>query len=446
MDNNINGFDGNTTQESGNTENAAKKNKDKWWTKIRSAIPYIQNDVDNGSQPNGSLVKKKPKRRWEVPLTSRPYQGVEELRSTTVTCILALVLYFVVGAVVFPFWLEPSWTIVDALYFSTVTLSTVGYGDVVVSGGVGPHAAIAKLFVVLFNIYAVAISVSALGIIARLALSQERKLMILAKERARRELIYLFGSEQDDKESWEEEDHDDDEDEFVDDEHQWAYHIIDDEKKKSDLPDKSIFEALLRALQSNTVNFAVLIFIAGLLRRVEKWSLIDVLYYWNCTATTIGYGDLSPQTQIGRILAIVFIPLAVMTMGQVIASVFAFVYGRIAAKAEKDFIRREITLSDLKYLDVNEDGKVCEFDFITFMLIAMQKVDRKTMRDLHHLFHALDVGKDGFIQKEDLITLRQRKRLSKQLKRDARKNERWFETRFRNYKKSNKKFFGWSLE
>ena len=126
------------------------------------------------------------------------------------------------------------------------------------------------------------------------------------------------------------------------------------------------------------------------------------------------------------------------------ASVFAFVNGRIAAKAEKDFLRREVTLADLEDLDVNDDGKVCELDFITFMLAAMQKVDRKTMQDLQRLFHALDAGKDGFLQKEDLIELRQRKRLSKRLKREARKREKWFEAR-RYKKKTNKKWFGLSF-
>ncbi len=94
----------------------------------------------------------------------------------------------------------------------------------------------------------------------------------------------------------------------------------------------------------------------------------------------------------------------------------------------------------MEYLDVNDDGKVCELDFITFMLAAMQKVDRKTMQDLQRLFHALDAGKSGFLEKEDLIELRQRKRLSKRLKREARKKERWFEARYT--KKKSKKWFG----
>ena len=102
-------------------------------------------------------------------------------------------------------------------------------------------------------------------------------------------------------------------------------------------------------------------------------------------------------------------------------------------------------MTDLQYLDVDEDGKVCELDFITFMLVAMQKVDRQSMQDLRRIFRAMDAGKDGFLQKEDLITLRQRKRFSKRLKRDARKKERWFEAKLFNKPKKSKKWFGWSF-
>ena len=50
---------------------------------------------------------------------------MEDLRSTIVGCIVAIALYFFIGLLVFPLWLEPSWTLVDALYFSMVTLTTV---------------------------------------------------------------------------------------------------------------------------------------------------------------------------------------------------------------------------------------------------------------------------------------------------------------------------------
>ena len=39
---------------------------------------------------------------------------------------------------------------------------------------------------------------------------------------------------------------------------------------------------------------------------IEKWSFLDSLYFAVVTVTTIGYGDLVPQTNLGKIFTIFF--------------------------------------------------------------------------------------------------------------------------------------------
>lgn len=393
-----------------------------FWMRVRSELndqddqPLIRTDQKDS---NNNKVRNK---RWDIPLTSKPFQGFENLRSTIMYCTVAISLYFLIGTLSFPLWLEPSWTFIDSLYFSMTTLTTVGYGDLVVSSSRG---IIGKLFMLFFNIYAVCNSVSALGIIAKLALAQERKIISKAKEKARNQLIAMFDTESRDNDADED---DDEEEEDEDEECRWIDHIYDDRCTPPDEP-LSMPGVLWQALWRQSFNFVALSFVALLIKRTEGWSLIDLFYFWSSTSTTIGFGDVVPVTQVGRLLAVFFVPMSVVTLGEVIANCFAFITSRAAAKAEKDFLRREITLSDLEYLDIDDDGKVCQLDFVTFMLVAMQKVDTKTMKDLARLFQALDAGKDGYIQKEDLILLRQRKRFAKRLRREARKKKQWYDAR-----------------
>jgi len=44
----------------------------------------------------------------------------------------------------------------------------------------------------------------------------------------------------------------------------------------------------------------------GFYHLVEKMSLIDSFYLTSMTLTTVGYGDLAPQTDIGKIFTSIF--------------------------------------------------------------------------------------------------------------------------------------------
>jgi hypothetical protein len=66
------------------------------------------------------------------------------------TALLAVVAYLAVGVLAYHVWLE-NWSIVDALYFSCVCFSTVGYGDLC------PSTSLGKLFTCLFGFSGIAL-------------------------------------------------------------------------------------------------------------------------------------------------------------------------------------------------------------------------------------------------------------------------------------------------
>ena len=58
---------------------------------------------------------------------------------------------------------------------------------------------------------------------------------------------------------------------------------------------------------------AIMVVILGtvVFHLLEKWSWIDSLYFTVITLATVGYGDLTPTTPVGKIVAVIFVIVGV---------------------------------------------------------------------------------------------------------------------------------------
>lgn len=67
------------------------------------------------------------------------------------------------------------------------------------------------------------------------------------------------------------------------------------------------FLKLTNSFKYILISYAISLLLASLLfSYIENHSFIDS-FYWACvTSLTVGYGDLSPTTSIGKIIAIIF--------------------------------------------------------------------------------------------------------------------------------------------
>ena len=60
---------------------------------------------------------------------------------------------------------------------------------------------------------------------------------------------------------------------------------------------KALFVFVLIILLSGTIFY----------HQIEKWSLLDSLYFSTTTLTTVGYGDFAPKTDLGKAFTIIYL-------------------------------------------------------------------------------------------------------------------------------------------
>ena len=79
--------------------------------------------------------------------------------------------------------------------------------------------------------------------------------------------------------------------------------------------------------------FAALILGALLFSFLESWHLIDAFYFVTMTATTVGYGDLTPTTNVSKVITILYalsiVPFVLYAFSAVAKSQIAKVYTKV---------------------------------------------------------------------------------------------------------------------
>ena len=139
--------------------------------------------------------------------------------------------------------------------------------------------------------------------------------------------------------------------------------------------------------------------------KLENWSFIDSVYYAFITAVTLGYGDLSPTTRNGRLFGILFVPLAVASIGELLGTIASTQLERRQELYYKSFLNEQqqyFNLQRLLDMDTDRNGKVSKQEYIQFMLKEMDLVSDEQLDALNLQFQRLDKDRSGYLDQKDL--------------------------------------------
>lgn len=172
---------------------------------------------------------------------------------------------------------------------------------------------------------------------------------------------------------------------------------------------KSFLRRVFDVMAESYYIFVPFVALALFIGKKEGWTTTTSMYYAFATASTVGYGDFAPTTPHTKLLSLAFIPLAVISLADILGRIAGYFIRKEMDEAEREYLGRIMTLEDLKAMDVKRNGEVDFFEFVSFMLVSMQKVDKELMDELEDLFKRMDKTRSNSIQKEDLILLAQQR-------------------------------------
>jgi Ion channel/EF-hand domain pair len=330
-------------------------------------------------------------------LPSLTSQFVESIGSDWETIRYGVILtltYLAVAVFAFSFVFE-SWSIIDACYFAVSTFTTVGYGDL------QPTTVPGKIFTIFFAIYGVIVLGIFMGVVGHaISEAQANAMKKLKKERQDELLDTIFTAADQQSQASTTTAGD-------------ASNIFQSEHDRLMLRARggilrdhdSILDDVQEVVRSEFPALLLVMTTAGYLGMREGWSLLNIMYFTVMSASTTGFGDYTPKTQGDKLYCIFFLPLSVAVFGNVLGRIASIYIRRKARDAEHRFLHKSVTRCDLRRMDSNHDGQVDLCDFLSFMLVALQKVDKESIDELKTIFQSLDKNGNGTLEKEDLVDL-----------------------------------------
>ena len=285
----------------------------------------------------------------------------------TIVGALAVVVIFLLTGTLF-FGLMEDWSALDALYFSTSTITTCGLGDFI------PQHPASKIFMIFYIIAAIGLIGSALGLLAQAALLRHEKL----REEALRQQYHGPACHLDNSASGS----------------SCCERMLHYWDRLSPIAQRSIVAAI--------VLFLILVSSAIFFTLNEGWTVLDSLYYAAVVSSTVGLGDLVSDSTGGKIFSIFLMLFGSAVVATSLTSIADVFIRKTQQSMAERILAANVLPESLSAMDFDKSGDVSEQEFLEFMLVHMGLVAAEDIRNIKERFHTLDRDHNGTLEIADL--------------------------------------------
>lgn len=260
-----------------------------------------------------------------------------------------VLVYVCTGVAFFSFAEGMEWG--DALYLSTVTMTTVGYGDLV------PTSNASKAFAICYILLGLSLVATCIGVlIGRLQGSVDAAASAAVSKR-----------------------------------HKYLY----------------------QALRSAATVILLLAIGATYMAYAEDWPMLDALYWAVVTASSVGYGDLVPTSQSTRVFASVYVLIACGGLAVSMSNFGSIIMAIEADHRANQMVQRGVTEAMIREMDSDGSGGISRAEFLEYMLVAMGKLEAEDLEQVIAMFNQLDADGSGELDVEDIRAFQRVRRASR---------------------------------
>ncbi|KAI4331121.1 hypothetical protein MLD38_029339 [Melastoma candidum] len=247
---------------------------------------------------------------------------------------------------------------VDALYFTVVTLCTIGYGDIV------PDSTFTKLFTSFFILVGFGlVDILLNGLVIYICDRQEAVLLGTVDENLFNKMLQTY--------------------------------IVDREKGRMRIRMK-VFLALAVVIGCIAVGMVGSHLLADL-------SWVDSFYLSVTSVTTVGYGDYSFTTLGGRCFAIVWLLVSSLAVARAFLFLTEMRIDQRNRRIARRVLQKKMTMGDLLAADMDNDGSISKSEYIIYKLKEMGKISDHDIVQIGNQFDIIDTTNCGRITLADLM-------------------------------------------